>query len=96
MTKRTEQGWHIVGSPYEVLGRQMAKVNIDGDIKAFPLETALLIVAAQDLLRFARAIEQSAQDALRPGSPDTFMSLVKRIQDYRAWARAAIAKTEVK
>lgn len=55
---------------------------------------ARLIAAAPDLKRFAESIEESVNDALRPGSPDTFMSLVKRLQDYRAWARAAIAKAE--
>lgn len=56
--------------------------------------TARLVRAAPDPKRFAEAIEESVNDALRPASPDTFMSLVKRLQDYRAWARAALAKAE--
>jgi len=57
---------------------------------------AILGGVAPDLLRFAKDIEKDINDALRPGSPDTFMSLAKRLMDYRAWARAAIAKAEEK
>lgn len=55
---------------------------------------ARLIAAAPELLRFAEAIKDSVNDALKPGSPDTFMSLARRLQDYRRWADAAIAKAQ--
>lgn len=58
--------------------------------------SARLIEAAPDALRFAEAIRESVDDALRPGSPDTFMSLVGRLKDYRKWAQAFIAKAEGK
>lgn len=55
---------------------------------------ARLIAAAPDLLRFVRAIDESAKDAMRPGSRDTFMTLIGRLRDYRKWARVALAKAE--
>ena len=63
----------------------------DGKQYGVPVDMA---IAAPELVRFAHAIEDSVNDALRPGSRDTFMTLVKRLQDYRAWARAIIAKAE--
>lgn len=47
-----------------------------------------------NLLCAMKEIDRDITDAFRPGSPDTFMTLVGRMRKYRNLIRAAIEKTE--